>query len=128
MAISLNATLRSNRADQITAFAGASAKLRLYTSAYATLLSENICNAVFAPGASAGVLTLNAIADGVAVAAGDAAIARIYKSDGTTKVMEGLTVSDSIGSGNLKLDQTGTTISTGQTVTVQSLVSTEGNP
>ena len=52
MAITLAATLRNNRADQITAFAGANAKLRIYTAAYASMLVECICNATFAPAAS----------------------------------------------------------------------------
>ena len=45
MAISLNATLRNNRANQITTFAGASAKIRIYTAAYATVLCDVVCNA-----------------------------------------------------------------------------------
>jgi hypothetical protein len=128
MAISLHTTLRNNRADQVTSFAGTSAKLRLYTASYATLLVELICSAsAFAPAASGGVLTLNAISDGVAVASGDAAVARLYKSDGTTQVMTGLTVGDSSSSAHIKLNQTGTTISSGQTVTVDSATITEGN-
>ena len=127
MAISLNVDLRNLRANQIRDFAGGLAVLRLYTAAYGTLLSQNICNAVFAPDAAGAVLTLNAIADANAVGSGDAAIARILQTDETTLVMEGLTVSDSLGVGNLKLDQIGTTISAGQVVTVVSLAMTEGN-
>lgn len=128
MAISLNTTLRNNRADQITSFAGGSAKLRLYTAAYAAELVENICNATFAPGASGGVLTLNAIADGTCIASGDAAIARLLKSDGSTMCMEGLTVGDSSSSAQIKLNQVGTTLSSGQTVSYSgSQTLTEGN-
>jgi hypothetical protein len=73
MAISMNTTLRNNRLDQITSFAGTSAKLRIYTAAYATLLCECICNAsAFAAAASGGVLTLNAVSAGTAAAAGTA--------------------------------------------------------
>lgn len=124
MAVSLNTTLRNNRADQITTFAGTSAKLRIYTAAYASQLVECICNAsAFAGAASSGVLTLNAISDGTATAAGTAAIARIYKSDGSTLVMQGLTVGTS-GS-NINLSSLG--ISIGDVVSITSASITEGN-
>jgi len=129
MAVSLATTLRNTRADAITTYAGTSAKLRIYTASYATLLVELICSgSAFAAGASGGVLTLNAVANGVAVAGGTAAIARFLKSDGSTMVIEGITVTDSGGAGPLKLDQTGTTISSGQTVSLSSGTITEGNP
>lgn len=124
MPVSLNTTLRNNRADQITTFAGTSAKLRIYTAAYASQLVECICNAsAFAGAASSGVLTLNAISDGTATAAGTAAIARIYKSDGSTLVMQGLTVGTS-GS-NINLSSLG--ISSGDVVSITSASITEGN-
>lgn len=124
MAISLNLTLRNNRADQITSFAGTSAKLRFYTAAYATQLAECICSAsAFAPAASGGILTLNAISAGTASAAGTAAIARIFKSDGTTMVVEGLTVG--ISASNINI--TNTTFGIGDTITVTSATITEGN-
>jgi len=125
MAVSLNVTLRNNRADQITSFAGTSAKLRIYTAAYATLIVECICNVTaFAADASGGVLTLNAITAGTAGNSGTAAIARIYKSDGTTVVIEGLTVSTTGANVNL----TNTTITALDTVTITSATITEGNP
>jgi hypothetical protein len=124
MAITLNTTLRNNRADQITSFAGTSAKLRIYTSAYGSQLVECICNATaFAAAASGGVLTLNAISAGTATAAGTAAIARIYKSDGTTMVIEGLTV----GVSGSNINITNTTIAVNDTVTITSATITEGN-
>lgn len=124
MPVSLNTTLRNNRADQITTFAGTSAKLRIYTAAYASQLVECICNAsAFAGAASSGVLTLNAISDGTATAAGTAAIARIYKSDGSTLVMQGLTVGTS-GS-NINLSSLG--INIGDVVSITSASITEGN-
>jgi hypothetical protein len=73
------------------------------------------------------VLTANPIANGIAVAAGDAAIARLYQADGVTLVMQGMSVSDTSGSGDIKMSQTGTTISAGQTVIIDSLTMTEGN-
>lgn len=124
MAITLNTTLRNNRADQITSFAGTSAKLRLYTSAYGTQLVECVCNATaFAAAASGGVLTLNAISNGTAGATGTAAIARIYKSDGTTMVIEGLTV----GTSGSNINISNTSINSGDIVSVTSATFTEGN-
>lgn len=125
MAITLAATLRNNRADQITTFASTSAKIRIYTAAYASALVDCVCSAsAFAAAASGGVLTLNAITAGTASAAGTAAIARIYKSDGTTMVIEGLTVGVSASNINI----TNTTIAVSDTVTVTSATITEGNP
>ena len=125
MAITLATTLRNNRADQITTFAGTSAKIRIYTAAYATALVDCVCSAsAFAAAASGGVLTLNSITAGTASASGTAAIARIYKSDGTTMVIEGLTVGVSASNINI----TNTTIATSDTVTVTSATITEGNP
>lgn len=124
MPVSLNTTLRNNRANQITSFAGTSARACIYTAAYATQLVECVCNAsAFAGAASGGVLTLNAISDGTATAAGTAAIARIYQSNGSTLVMEGLTVGTS-GS-NINLSSLG--ISIGDVVSITSASITEGN-
>lgn len=124
MPVSLNTTLRNNRANQITSFAGTSAKLRIYSAGYGTQLVECVCNAsAFAGSASSGVLTLNAISDGTATASGTAAIARIYQSNGSTMVMEGLTVGTS-GS-NINLSSLG--ISTNDVVSITSASITEGN-
>ena len=124
MAITLSTALRNSRADQITATAGASAKLRVYTAGYASQLVELICNAVFAPAASGGVLTLNAVALGYATAAGTAAIARILKPDGTTMVIEGLSVAVSGANVNL----TNLVLAINDSVTITSATITEGNP
>jgi len=124
MAITLATTLRNNRANQITSAAGTSAILRIYTAAYATALVDCTCNAsAFAPTASGGVLTLNAISAGTASAAGTAAIARILTSGGTM-VIEGLTV----GTSGSNINITNTTIAVSDTVTVTSATITEGNP
>jgi hypothetical protein len=68
MTLALDASIRNGMLDQITTRAGASALLRIYdgsrpaTGGTATnKLAELTCNATFAPGASGGVLTLNAI-------------------------------------------------------------------
>jgi len=124
MAVSLNTTLRNNRADQITSFAGTSAKLRIYTAAYAAQLVECVCNAsAFAGAASSGVITLNAISDGTATGTGTAAIARIYKSDGSTLVMQGLTV----GTSGSNINLSSLSINTNDVVSITSASITEGN-
>jgi len=123
MAISLRTALRNARADQITVDAGGSAKLRIYTAAYATQLVECVCNATFAPSAVDGVLTLNAIAVGTATAAGTAAKARLYKNDGTTLVLDGLDVAVSGSHVNI----TNLSIAVNDTMTFSSGTMTEGN-
>ena len=123
MTIALNAMLRNARADQITAFAGAGAILRIYTASYASALVDCVCSATLAPAASGGVLTLNALAAGVATGAGTAAIARLYKSDATTVVIGGLTVATA--SANINI--TNTTIAVNDSVTVTTATITEGN-
>ncbi|MCA3169592.1 MAG: hypothetical protein ING20_02380 [Burkholderiales bacterium] len=124
MPVSLNTTLRNNRADQITSFAGTSAKLRIYTAAYAAQLVECVCNAsAFAGAASSGVITLNAISDGTATGTGTAAIARIYKSDGSTLVMQGLTV----GTSGSNINLSSLSINTNDVVSITSASITEGN-
>ena len=124
MAVSMATTLRNNRLDQITSFAGAGAKLRVYTAAYAAQLYESTCAATFAGAASAGTLTANAIGNATATGAGTAAIARLYKSDGATMVMEGLTV----GTSGTNVVITNTTIAVNDVITTSSLTITEGNP
>ena len=122
MAVSLATTLRNNRADQITSFAGNGAKLRIYTSG-AVQLVELVCGSPLAGAASGGVLTLNAITSGTAGATGTANNASLYKSDGTTLVISGLTVGTS-GS-NINLSSTG--ITSGDSVSISSASITEGN-
>jgi hypothetical protein len=136
VSIAYNVTLRNTMLDAITTAAGASALLRIYDStgtgrpatggAVTTqvLLAELTCNATFAPAASGGVLTLNAITqDASANATGTATWFRLVKSDGTTFVLDGnvaTTASD--------LNLTTTSIVITQPVSVTSFVLTEGNP
>ena len=122
MAVSLNTTLRNNRADQITSFAGNGAKLRLYTAG-AVQVVELVCGTPFAGSASGGVLTLNAITTGTAGATGTVTNASLYKADGTTLVISGLTVGTSASNINLS----STAITTGDNVAVTSATITEGN-
>jgi len=108
MTMGYHATLRNAQVDAITTRAGASALLRIYSGtqpatggAATTLLAELTCNATFAPGAAAGVLTLNAItSDSSANATGTASWFRIVQSDGSTLVLDG-TVTATGGGGDL---------------------------
>lgn len=132
MAIGLNATLRNNMLDEITARAGGSALLRIYDGsqpatggAATTLLAELTCNATFAPGASGGTLTLNAItADSSANASGTATWFRIVASDGTTHVLDG-TVTATSGGGDMELSST--SIAAGDSVSITSATFDIGN-
>jgi len=135
MALSFATTLRNNRLDEITAYAGASATLRIYAGtrpsnggAETTILAELTCDVTaFAGAASAGVLTLAAItADSSANATGTATWFRILQSNGTTQVMDGDVTTQALGTGDLQLDDTsiiaGGSVSLGGPNTI-----TEGN-
>lgn len=130
MALGLDSTLRNNRLDQITTRAGASALLRIYDGTRpatggtaTTLLAELTCNATFAPAASGGTLTLNAITqDSSANATGTATWFRIVQSNGTTFVLDG-----SVGTSGQDLNLNTTSIVTGAAVAISSAVITEGN-
>lgn len=130
MTVGMAATLRNNRLDEITGYAGASALLRIYDGTRpatggtaTTLLAELTCNATFAPAASGGTLTLNSItADSSANATGTATWARIVQSDGTTHVLD-----CSVGTSGADINLNTVSIVTGATVSVTSAVFTEGN-
>lgn len=123
MAITLNTTLRNARATAIVTEAGATAKLSVYTAAYGTLLYTSTCAATLGT-VSGGVLTFNAVGNATAAAAGTAAIARLFKTDGTTMVIEGLTV----GTSGTNIVITNTTIAVSDVITTSSATITEGNP
>lgn len=132
MALGLNtAPLRNNMLDEITARAGASALLRIYDGsrpatggAATTLLAELTCNATFAPGASSGVLTLNAItADASANATGTATWFRIVQSGGSTHVLDG-----NVGTSGSDLNFNTVSFVIGGNVAVTSFTITDGNP
>ena len=131
MALAYNVTLRNSMLNAITTAAGASALLRIYDGVRpatggtaTTVLAELTCNATFAPAASGGVLTLNAITqDSSANGTGTATWFRIVKSDGTTHVLDG-----NVGTSGSDLNLTTTSIVSGQPVSVSSFVITEGNP
>ncbi len=130
MALGYAAVLRNNQLDEITTRAGGSALLRIYDGTRpatggtaTTLLAELTCNATFAPAATGGVLTLNAItSDTSANATGTATWFRIVQSDGTTHVMDG---SAATSGSDLNFDSV--SFVTGGTVAVSSFTITAGN-
>lgn len=131
MALAFATTLRNNRLDQITAFAGNGALLRIYNGTRpatagtaTTLLAELTCGSPFASAGASGALTMNAITqDSSADNSGTATWFRIVKSDGTTFVMDG-----NVGTSGSDLNLVTTTITQTQPVQISSFVFTEGNP
>jgi hypothetical protein len=134
MALSYIPSLRNARLDCIssgTTGVGGSGRFRVYSGTKpatgaaigaATLLAEMTLNATFAPAATGGVLTLNAITSGTAVASGTPTWARFWKSDGTTAVVD---MTSGVGSGDLNFNAA---IVTGGTVACSSAVITDGTP
>lgn len=135
MANNLNypVALRNTRLNDITTRAGASALLRIYDGTQAAdadtaigaqvLLAELTCNATFAPAASGGVLTLNAItADSSANATGTATWFRIVTSGGATIVCDG-----TVGTSGSDLNLTTVSIVAGAAVSITSFTITEAN-
>ena len=130
MTLGFGVLVRNAMLDAITTYTGASALLRIYDGSQpatggtaTTLLAELTCNATFAPAASGGVLTLNAITDdSSANATGTATWFRIVKSDGTTHVVDG-TVNTAAADLNLNT----TSIVTAGPVAVSSFTITAGN-
>lgn len=130
MALGMVTTLRNAMLDAITTFAGASCKLSIYSGtrpatggAATTQLAQLTCNATFAPASSGGVLTLNSITSAAAGATGTATWFRLFKSDGTTIIMDG-----DVGTSGADLNLNSTAISSGATVSVTSATITAGNP
>ena len=131
MAIAYAATLRNTMLDAITTLAGASCLINIYDGTRpatggtaTTLLAQLTGNATFAPAASGGVLTLNAITqDSSANATGTATWFRIYASNGTTHVLDG-----NVGTSGSDLNLTTVSIVATQPVSITSFVITEGNP
>lgn len=130
MALAYSTTQRNARLDALTTGVGASGKLRIYNGSRpatggtaTTLLAELTLNATFAPGASSGVLTLNAItSDSSADATGTATWARIVTSGGT------FVVDMNVGTSGSDLNLNTTSIVASAAVAISSFVITEGNP
>lgn len=130
MAIAYAAPVREAQLNAITTFTGGSALLRFYDGsrpatggAATTKLAELVCNATFAPAASGGALTLNAIAsDASADATGTATWFRIVKADGTTHVMDG-----NVGTSGSDLNMSSVSFVATAVIAVSSFVITGGN-
>lgn len=130
MTVGMATGLRNARLDAISTFAGNSGKLRIYNGSRpatggtaTTLLAELTVNSTFAPSASGGTLTLNAItSDTSADATGTATWARLVKSDGTTFVLD-----CSVGTSGADINLNTTSIVSGASVAITSAVFTEGN-
>lgn len=92
-------TLKNAQLDAITTVVGSAGILRIYdgtkpanvaAAITGTVLSEHVCGSPFAPAASGGVLTpTTPAADSSANASGTPTHYRLFKSDGTTAVMDG---------------------------------------
>ena len=129
MALAFSTTLRNNMLDQVTSAVGASGLLRIYDGtrpasggSATTLLAELTCNATFAPSASGGVLTLNAITqDSSANATGTATWFRIVTSGGT------FVIDGNVGTSGSDLNLNSVAISSGAAVSVTSFTITAGN-
>ncbi|MBP6728225.1 MAG: hypothetical protein KA129_01280 [Microthrixaceae bacterium] len=115
--------------DAITTAAGGSALLSIYDGTRpatggtaTTLLAQLTCNATFAPSASGGVLTLNAITtDSSANATGTASWFRITTS-GATHIVDG-----NVGTSGSDLNLNTLSIVSGGPVAVSSFTITAGN-
>ena len=129
MALGMSTAVRNAMLDAITAQAGASAKLRFFDGTRpatggtaTTLLAELTCNATaFAPAASAGVLTLNAITSAVASATSTATWFRIVTSGGT------FVVDGNVGTSGSDLNMSAVGFTSGATIAVSAYTITAGN-
>lgn len=129
MALAFSAAVRNSMLDAITTAAGGSALLSIYDGTRpatggtaTTLLAQLTCNATFAPGASGGVLTLNAITtDSSANATGTAAWFRITTS-GATHIVDG-----NCGTSGSDLNLNTLSIVSGGPVAVSAFSITAGN-
>lgn len=131
MSLGMSTTLRNARLDAITTAAGDAATIKLYAGtrpatggAATTLLGTLTCGTPFAAGASAGVLTLTAVAaDSSADNAGVASWARLATSGGT-HVMD-MSVTATGGGGDLTMDNVD--VEAGGTITPGTITITESN-
>lgn len=129
MALGYVATLRNAQLDAITTAVGTSGKIRIYSGTRpatggtaTTLLAELPCSATFAPAASGGVLTINAItSDASADATGTASWFRILTS-ANAAVVDG-----DVGTSGSDLNMNSTSFTAGGSVAISSFTITAGN-
>jgi hypothetical protein len=130
MALGYVAALRNAQLDALTTQLGSNAIFRIYSGTRpatggteTTILAELTCNATFAPAASAGVLTLNAItADASANATGTATWFRLLTSGAVAKI------DGDVGTSGSDLNLNSTSITVAGTVSCTSFTITMGNP
>jgi hypothetical protein len=129
MALGYVATLRNAQLDAITTAVGTSGKIRIYSGSRpatggtaTTLLAELPCTATFAPAASGGVLTVNAITtDASADNTGTATWFRVLTS-ANAAVIDG-----DVGTSGSDLNLNSTSITAGGSVAITSFTITAGN-
>ena len=137
MALQYSTAGRNTKLNALRTEIGAAALLRIYSGtppatpgtalAGNTLLAELTCGSPFAADAASGVLTANAItSDSSADATGTATFFRIYKSDGTTCVVQG-TVGGTVQATTGDLQINTSALVSSIPVAVTSLTITEGN-
>lgn len=116
-----NGTRDAQQQGLIT-YAGSGCLIRLYqgtqpANANTAISTQTLLVSLTISGAfgtdSNGTLTLGSVTNGTAGASGTADFFRIFKSDGTTVVMDG-----SVGTSGADLNLNTTTISSGQTVSI----------
>lgn len=132
MAIQLSVAARNGRLDAIETEAGASAVLKIRTGAVpancaaadsGTVLATVNLPADWMAAAAAGAKALSgAWTDAAADGTGTAAHFRLYKTDGTTCVMQG-----TVGTSGADMIVDNTSFATGQSFTVNSFTLTDGN-
>jgi hypothetical protein len=132
MALKYSTTARNNKLGSLNTDIGTSCKIRIYSGSRPanvgtaisgqTLLAELIGNASGFGTTSGGVLTASAISSASASAGGTASFFRIFKSDGTTAVVDG-----DVGTSGSDLNLNNTSIASGQTVSISSFTITDNN-
>ena len=133
MTLSYDTTDRNSRLGVMTTSIGNAGILKMYSGTVPanvgatlsgnTLLAQLTCGSPFAPAASGGVLTANAITtENSADATGTATFFRITDSSGNAKIQ------GSIGTSGTDLVLNTTSIVAGAAVSVTSATITEGNP
>ena len=134
MAIQLAVSTRNARLDAIETDAGTAAILKVRTGAQpascaaadsGTVLATCTLPTDWMAAASAGAKSLSGSwSDPSADASGTAAHFRLYKSDGTTCIMQG-SITATGGGGDMEVDNT--SFAAGQVFTVTSFTLTDGN-
>lgn len=123
MAFTFSTNTKNGRANAITTEAGTGPKLQIYTTAYGTKLVEFTWTGNAWASASGGAMSMNTPTTNpvTPLANGTAAIARLTKTDGTTVVINDLTV----GTSGTNVVLSSVTIDTGVQCQLNSFTITE---